>query len=181
MGERGKIQRAKEVFWPKLWDIVSEKYVFQPVQYVNKFTNCCLVAEAIESIHITRMKDNRIVRIELEEINLLIQEYRGNSGIFYEYELKDVMELAPLCDKKLQTVAVLGDKEKFLPLIYSGVKGIDRIVKIGNTMDFGFVWDGYDLKERLTRKIDGIGYYEKKLLKESFSIRVIVKLFIYYI
>lgn len=36
----------------------------------------------------------------------------------------------------------------------SGVKGIDRVVEVGKSMDFGFVWDGYDLRERLTRRVD---------------------------
>lgn len=116
--------------------------------------NFCLAAVSIDQLHVVRMKDNRIVRIEMEQMNPRIQEYRGNSGMFYEYELKDIMELAPICSARLQTVAFLGDNRKLLPLIESGVKGIDRVVKIGSTMDFGFVWDGYDLRERLTRSIE---------------------------
>ena len=153
MGEHERIEEAKEVFWEKLWETVERKYPFQPVQYVDKLTNSCLAAAAIEGIQVVRMKDNRIVRIELEKMTPRIQEYRGDSGVFYEYELGDVMELAPICNEKLQTIAVWGDEKKVLPLIESGVKGIDRVVKIGKTMEFGFVWDGYDLRERLTRSI----------------------------
>ena len=40
-----------------------------------------------------------------------------------------------------------------MPLIKAGVKGIDRIVTIGRTMDFEMVWDGMDLEERMTRNI----------------------------
>ncbi len=46
-----------------------------------------------------------------------------------------------------------GNKEAFLPLIKSGVKGIDRVVPIGRTLDFDLIWDGYNLVERLTRSI----------------------------
>ena len=63
------------------------------------------------------------------------------------------MELAPICNTKMQTVSILGNSERLISLIQSGVKGIDRVVQIGKTMDFGFIWDGYDLRERLTRKI----------------------------
>ena len=38
-------------------------------------------------------------------------------------------------------------------LIMSGVKGIDRVVEVGKSMEFGFVWDGIDLRERLTRRV----------------------------
>lgn len=153
MGSHERIQEAKGIFWEKLWKVVSEKYIFQPVQYVDKLTNSCLAAVSIEGIRVIGMKDNRIVRIELEKMTPQIQEYRGNSGVFYEYEFGDVMELAPICNEKLQTIVILGDEKKLLPLIEVGVKGIDRIVKIGKTMVFGFIWDGYDLRERLTRVI----------------------------
>lgn len=152
MGELADIVSAKEVFWEELWNMVAGRYVFQPVQFVDKLTNSCLASVHIDGAHMVPMKDNRIVRIELEEITPLIQEYRGDSGVFYEYGLKDVMELAPVCNDRLQTVAVLGDAQVLLPLIRSGIKGIDRVVKIGHTMDFGFIWDGYDLRERLTRE-----------------------------
>ena len=153
IGEHEKIQKAKEIFWAELWKVIEERYTFQPIQYVDKLTNSCLAAVAIEGVHVTKMKDNRIVRIELEKINPLILKYRGESGIFYEYELKDIMELAPICNTKMQTVSILGNSERLISLIQSGVKGIDRVLQIGKTMDFGFIWDGYDLRERLTRKI----------------------------
>lgn len=153
MGEHEEIEQAKELFWEKLWKTVREKYAFQSVQYVNKLTNSCLAAVAIDGVHAIRMKDNRIVRIEPKKLTPLIQEYRGDSGVFYEYELGDVRELAPICNEKLQTVAVLGNEKELMPLLELGVKGIDRVVKIGDTMDFGFIWDGYDLRERLTREV----------------------------
>lgn len=153
MGEGEKIQQAKGIFWKELWNVVAKEYEFQPVQYVDKLTNLCLAAAAIDGLHVVRMKDNRIVRIEAEKISRLLQEYRGNSGIFFEYELGDIVELAPVCNTKLQTVAVLGETDMVFPLVKSGVRGIDRVVRIGKTMEFGFIWDGYDLRERLTREI----------------------------
>ena len=81
-------------------------------------------------------------------------EYRDNSGYFYEYDCKDILELWPLCnDKRCQTIAYLGDKELFQPLLRSGVKGIDRIVPMGKTMDFDLVWDGNQLPSMMTRTI----------------------------
>ena len=34
------------------------------------------------------------------------------------------------------------------------LKGIDRIVPIGQTLDMNFFWDGYDINKILTRVID---------------------------
>ena len=34
------------------------------------------------------------------------------------------------------------------------LKGIDRIVPIGSSLNIGFVWDGYNIDKMLTRVID---------------------------
>ncbi len=81
-------------------------------------------------------------------------DYRDNSGYFYEYDCKDIMDIGALCnDKRCQTLSYIGDKALFRPLIESGIKGIDRVVPVGKTMDFDLIWDGYDLTELLTRTV----------------------------
>ena len=68
--------------------------------------------------------------------------------------MNDISELRDICnDERCQTIGIIGDKCMFEPLILSGIKGVDRIVPIGRTMDFELIWDGYDLVERLTRTI----------------------------
>ena len=65
------------------------------------------------------------------------------------------MEIRDLCNNiRCQTVGYLGEKEDVLSLIASGIKGIDRVVPIGKTMDFDLLWDGYNLFERLTRTVN---------------------------
>ena len=73
-------------------------------------------------------------------------DYRDNSGYFFEYDCKDIMEIKELCnDKRCQTIAYIGNPEMILPLLNAGVKGIDRVVPMGKAMDFDLIWDGYDL------------------------------------
>lgn len=153
MGDSGKAARARECFWRLLETVVAAKYEFQAIQFVDKLTNACLAAAEIESLHILPMNSNQITRVELERIDPAIQNYKGNSGFFYEYLLGDILELGPLCGAKMQTVALLGNREVLRPLLKRGVRGIDRVVEIGHTMDFDLIWDGYDLTERLTRNI----------------------------
>ena len=83
-----------------------------------------------------------------------LMDYRDNSGYFFEYDCKDILDIRALCDdKKCQTIAYIGDSHVMLPLILSGVKGIDRIVPMGKTMDFDLIWDGYNLPALLTRTV----------------------------
>ena len=66
------------------------------------------------------------------------------------------MELSKIVNMKYQTLSYYGfTKENFTNLISKlGPKGIDRIVPIGRTMEFSSVWDGYELINTLSRRID---------------------------
>ena len=148
------ITDAKKVFWEAEHSIVEKKYRFQDIQGVNKLTQSLLIAVAQPGIKVEDHSDNLIYRVTVPEITDWLMEYRGNSGYFYEYDCSDILDIEPLCnDKHCQTIAYIGDSKILLPLLQSGVKGIDRIVPIGKTMDFDLIWDGYDLSSQLTRDI----------------------------
>lgn len=153
LGDNCKLAEAQEIFWNTLWPVVSQKYKAQPIQFVEKLVNCCSSSVHIPGCHVVKMRDNLITRVGLEQLPPDIQLYRGTSGFFFEYHLRNVMDLRPICGDKLQTVAYCGNPEMLLPLVCSGIKGIDRIVPIGNAMNFGLIWDGHNLVERMTREV----------------------------
>lgn len=146
------VQEAKQEFWKYLYEMVSSQYPIQPIQAVDKLTNLLLTASETKC-RLVKEYDNRMVRIELENLDADIMEHRGNSGFFYEYDCSDISKLEPLITDKCQTIGYEGDTKMFLPLLNLGISGVDRIVPIGKTMDFDFVWDGYDLFAQLTRNI----------------------------
>ncbi len=149
-----QIGQAKERFWGFLLERVRQKYEFQPIQGVNKLTNAYLAAAGHSGIHMVCCGDNRLVRVELDSLFDNLMDFRGDSGYFYEYNFRDILELKPICDDThCQTVSYIGDRKMFLPLLEAGIRGVDRIVPIGKTMDFDLIWDGYNLYERLTRTI----------------------------
>lgn len=149
-----RISEAKEVFWETEHDLAVKKYTFQTIQGVNKLTKAYLAAAAEPGIKIEEHPDNLIVRVSVPGITDTLMDYRDNSGYFYEYNCEDIMDLAPLCnDKRCQTIAYIGDKNVVRPLIEAGVKGIDRVVPMGKTMDFDLIWDGYNLPALLSRTI----------------------------
>ena len=152
MGE--KIEEAKEEFWNELYDVVREKYVFQPIQGINKLVSSYLTAIRQEGTIIENHPDNLIMRVNIPQITNDVMELKDNSGYFLEYDCNDIMEIRELCnDKHCQTIGYIGNKNIFSSLLHSGIKGIDRVVPIGKTMDFDLIWDGYNLVEQLTRRI----------------------------
>ena len=59
-----------------------------------------------------------------------------------------------ICDDiHCQTIGYIGNKDMFISLLKSGIKGVDRIVPVGKTMDFDLIWDGYNLEKMFTRTI----------------------------
>ena len=66
-------------------------------------------------------------------------------------------ENVPVLGKRCQTVAVLGvDRERVRELVFSnGVRGVDRIVPLGETMRLAFIWDGFQMVESMSRYVCG--------------------------
>lgn len=149
-----KIEEAKKVFWEEEHKLVERKYTFQAIQGVNKLTSSYLIAVAEPGVKVVDHSDNLIVRVAIPEIREDLMDYRDNSGYFYEYDCEDICNIKSLCnDKSCQTVAYIGNSDMFLPLIQTGIKGIDRVVPMGKTMDFDLIWDGYNLPALMTRTI----------------------------
>lgn len=145
---------AKERFWAELHKLVERKYTFQAITGINKLTSSCLIAVNEPGARIEKHRDNLVVRVNVPRITDHLMDLKDNCGYFFEYDCDDILDLRPLCDdKRCQTVGILGDEKIVLPLLRSGVKGIDRIVPIGKTMDFDLIWDGYNLPALLTRTI----------------------------
>lgn len=152
MGE--KKEEAKELFWKYEHDLVKKKYQFQSIMGINKLTSSYLMTVSKEGVHVEQREDNYIVRVNVPEVNPDLMQLKDNSGYFFEYDCDDIIEIRDFCNNThCQTIGFLGEKETIMPLLISGIKGVDRVVPIGKTMDFDFIWDGYNLVERLTRTI----------------------------
>ena len=100
-------------------------------------------------------KENCLVRVQVSELSPGLMDYRGNSGYFYEYDCDDIMNIREFCNNThCQTIGLLGGKDVIAPLLDSGLRGVDRVVPIGHTLDFDLIWDGYNLVEKFTRTIN---------------------------
>lgn len=101
-------------------------------------------------------RENYLYGVELTDIPEDLTQLRGKAGYFYEYVLKDWSVLAARITEKFQTVTYYGvDAEAVRRWVLENhVRGIDRIVPVGNALDIGILWDGYDLVRTLSRVVD---------------------------
>ena len=80
----------------------------------------------------------------------------ADRGFFFEYVLGDREEFFRVVTEKFQTIAQFGINvgELRQQIVERGLRGIDRIVPIGQAMNIGVIWDGYDLIRTLSRVVD---------------------------
>ncbi len=149
-----QIEDAKKVFWNELHKLIDGKYSISGVQAVNKLTSGYIHAVAKDGVKRISSEDNLIMRMSVPCLTADLMELKDSSGYFFECDCKDILELKAFCDDtRCQTLSYIGDKDMIKPLVISGVAGIDRVVPMGKTMDFDFIWDGYNLLERMTRNV----------------------------
>ena len=78
-----RIPEAKEVFWNALDDIVSEKYLMDPMCSSEKLLKTAICAAKYSGIREIK-KDNLLVRVELPSLYDDIMDFKGNCGYFFE-------------------------------------------------------------------------------------------------
>lgn len=153
-----KKTQARERFWETLRRLVHQDYELHPIQAVNKLDSYCMLAATGEDGIRGFLDDNYLYRIEVGHLSEDIMEYKDAGGYFMEYMAQNLEEIVPVLGKTCQTVAVLGvDEEQIREIVNTyGVRGVDRIVPVGKTMELSFRWDGYDMIETMSRIVNGI-------------------------
>lgn len=143
----------------KMWQAVyqeAEKYDLSDIKVVDKYTDLCEYAnDGALSIRRAERFENLLYVIELEQLPESIDKIRGRYGEFFQYTLKDLSEAAGTISKKVQSCMVLGiEKEVISKMILKyHLRGIDRVVPFGKSLDIGVIWDGYDIISMLSRII----------------------------
>lgn len=154
-GDEAQTRHAQERFWMAVHAYAAPRYPVEAVAAVDKLTALYRAAATLTGAERVPMPDNLIARIRVRELTPECEELRCAGGLFVEYESTTMDALAAVVRRKYQTVSCLGvEPEQLRELVMArGLKGIDRIVPVGQTMDFSLVWDGYDLIETLSRRI----------------------------
>lgn len=146
------VTEARNLFWSTLDSLVKRDYNLKPIQAIDKYVSMCTLGMSGEGASLVA-EDNYIVRIEVDELTENLMDYKNGSGFFFEYIAKELEEIVPVLFKQCQTISFLGEsKEKIKKVVFeNGVRGVDRIVPLGQTMGLEFIWDGYKMIESMSR------------------------------
>ena len=157
-------EEAKTRFWNALKKKTDREYTLQPIQAIDKASVFTAFSMKNENIHLYRggalsSSDNKLLVIDVDHLEAddgrTIMDYKMGGGYFFQYTIQSLDELVPILDKKCQTVAVLGiDKMTIVQfLMRTGVRGIDRVVNVGDTMGLEFTWDGFRMIDAMSRVV----------------------------
>lgn len=151
-----KVEEAQERFWGCLQKLVDGEYEFATILAVDKWNSLCsLAANQEEGVHLQSCS-NKVMRVKLDCLKGDLMNYKMGGGYFFEYRAEELNEIMPILGKACQTIAYYGiHKENVEDLLFQGgVRGMDRIVPFGHTMDLSIVWDGYNMVESMSRIVD---------------------------
>ena len=150
-----KNKNIQNFFWSELGKIVDNKFLFDNKHISDKYLN--LIENIVMEKKVKKIKfiKNKLYVLNSESYNNNIENIRGKNGTFFEKNISDIKKLKNFITKKCQTLSYYGftkgELERFL--LNNNLQGIDRVVPIGNAIDIGLIWDGYDVVNTLSRVI----------------------------
>lgn len=152
-----QVQELRDIqksFWDALEEEVSSRYEMQPIQAVDKMSIFTELSMKQDGVYLER-RSNKLFIVTLDNLSDDVMDYKMGGGYFFQYTASSLDDIIPIMGKMCQTVAVLGlKKNEVVDFVMSkGVRGVDRVVDIGDTMGLEFTWDGYRMIEQMSRVV----------------------------
>lgn len=99
-------------------------------------------------------KSNSLVTVEGLNLNST-EKIRPGGGYFSTQTVSSLMQISEQINRKIQTLSYLGFTPQELENFVKGLngRGIDRIVPIGQALDFNEIWDGKQLLMEMQRLV----------------------------
>ena len=151
-----KKSEIKNIFWKKLFKFATSKYEIPDIASIDKYSKLCEDLVNLNNIKNYKIFSNILYVVSLKNLNVSNKQLRSKWGYFYEYNTNDLNSIVKLIDKACQTLTYIGFSKDILEkfVFKNNLKGIDRIVPIGQGLNISLNWDGYNINETLSRVID---------------------------
>lgn len=150
-GNAADTQQASEAFWAALDNCINTKGFAAPAAiHMKKLVFSC---ESIVDLPVSEYRHSRDVTVlTLDSLNKYPGDHSGG-GLFFTVRVDQLSDLVPVLTRKDQTLTYwgfdVGELRAFA--ISIGGKAIDRMVPIGQALQFGRFWDGQDLLREFCR------------------------------
>ena len=157
LGDKETIRKAKNRFWGKFeLELRNRQYSFPVNSSVSKL---CTVMEKLAT---GELRDSQISLTEGFPLSRIPLSYKTEfdeddyvkAGLFFETSIDELAEIDYFLSSNCQTLSYYGLERSDLEAFVATVRPqIDRVVPVGRTMEWSFIWDGYNLINTLSRII----------------------------
>lgn len=152
-GDAAEARAASADFFTRVAGVVRRRqYVLSPALSMRKlvFSAACVLELAVSNYR--RMPELTV--LTLSSLEGFSREHPGG-GLFYECHLTELGELARYLIRKDQTLTYYGFAADDIRGLLRQLNGtaIDRVVPVGQALQFGRFWDGLDLLQEFCRHV----------------------------
>lgn len=154
LGEAVQVQQAQQKFWPALTELIQQK---QPLnsseQYQALATAQQLIMSSEQQLMLTQQQS--ISRVTVSTLEPMFIDQHQGCGLFLELQLSHLGQLNPMLTQAHQTLTVWGVDPSLLKNWLTSVHtGLDRVMPVGQALNFNPKWDGTDLIDQFSRQIN---------------------------
>lgn len=156
LGTEALVREAQDRFWKEMYVFLQKRnYTVSAVLAVQKLDSAFYMAAAYERVKLIQ-HGNQIVRVQVPCLEASMWKHTVPGGFFVESFGDNPEGMCDMLTDNCQTLCTFGiDREKLAEyLVEKRVDGVDRIVPVGRAMDFSLYWDGMDLIDMMSRRID---------------------------
>tara|TARA_A100000164_G_scaffold369589_1_gene394413 strand:- start:922 stop:2121 length:1200 start_codon:yes stop_codon:yes gene_type:complete len=147
--------KLKNKFWNTLNEFVKKRFDLNEKNFINKYTNLVNNMFDQEKFDNLNMFENSLYVIDPNKDLKKIENIRGENGTFFQKNIKSLSNLKNFITKKCQTITYFGLNKKEIEefVISNNLKGVDRVVPIGNALQMDITWDGFNIVNSLSREV----------------------------
>jgi hypothetical protein len=148
--------QAARRFWPAVYaQAQSFSPGMQTVQYMDKLVAQCSAAIDDTVQHFYPTGGNLVSVADLTDLKRPQTDLlQIGGGLFWQAHLPDLKALTTLLDRRSQTISSFGmSAQAWSEWVRLEAAWIDRIVPLGQALQFDTIWDGQDLLRDFTRLV----------------------------
>jgi hypothetical protein len=139
-------------FYQAVLQIAESQYATD----ITSLSSLKLNQQVVDSltVHTGRIWNSFNLLTFLEVLDWAELPHTCGGGYFYFQNIPKISDLKKILSKKIQTITTFGLNNTQIDELFeiSYGRGVDRIVPLGKALDFGYIWDGYNLLDELTSK-----------------------------
>lgn len=150
---------CRSLWWTAVAEQAARRYNLGGWQAARKkelLCRCIMTMRTPSIASVERYGGNLLYVACLDQLPAGPAGARGGFGLFFQSELHCLEELLPLLSPRVQTLVCGGMEPEPLArwLARHGARGVDRVVSPGRALEMDTIWDGRDLIEGLSRRIE---------------------------